>query len=190
MDNASEGPKAVILVEGPSDCAAVETLGRRLGRDLAGEGVVVVPMGGATNARQFLERFGPHGLDVRVRGLCDVGEVRHFARALERTGFATAISARDLARLGFHVCDEDLEDELIRAVGVPEVERVLADQGELGSFRVMQRQPAQRERAHEQQLRRFIACGSGRKTRYARLLAEALELSRVPHPLAALLSAA
>lgn len=179
----------MILVEGPSDCTAVETLGRRLGRDLPGEGVAVVPMGGATNVRQFLERYGPHGLDVSVRGLCDVGEVRHFTRALERTGFGSALSARELEVLGFHVCHQDLEDELIRAVGVPGVERVLADQGELGSFRVMQRQPAQRARPSEQQLRRFIACGSGRKRRYAGLLAEVLELSRVPRPLAALLAA-
>src|SRR3546814_4124324 len=62
-----------------------------------------------SNARQFLERFGPHGLDVTVRGLCDVGEVRHFARALERTGFAEAPSALDMARLGFHVCDRSEE---------------------------------------------------------------------------------
>ncbi len=190
MDGAPTQPSTVILVEGPSDRAAVETLARRLGRDLPGEGVAVVSMGGATNAGRFLERFGPHGLDLRVRGLCDLGEARHVARALERSGLGSAPSARALEALGFHVCDEDLEDELIRAAGVPGVERVLADQGELGSFRVMQRQPAQRARPSEQQLRRFIACGSGRKTRYAALLTEVLELSRVPRPLAALLSAA
>lgn len=183
MDSVAPGPAAVILVEGPSDREAVERLGRRLGRDLAGEGVEVVAMGGATNVRHFLERFGPRGLDVRVRGLCDAGEVGHFSRALEHAGFGTGFSARAMVERGFHVCDVDLEDELIRAVGVDAVERVLAEEGELHSFRVMQKQPAQRGRASAQQLRRFIACGSGRKMRYAGLLVDAMELSRTPTPL-------
>lgn len=186
---AGTTPRAVILVEGPSDRAAVETLGRRLGRDLEAEGVWVVPMGGATSVRKYLGTFGPEGLDVRVGGLCDAAEADYLARALERSGFGTGLVVADLPRLRFHVCDVDLEDELIRATGIPVAEQVLAHQGELASFRRMQRQPAQRGRRAEDQLRRFIACGSGRKTRYAGLLTEALELPRVPGPLAAVLAA-
>jgi hypothetical protein len=185
---AETSARVVILVEGESDRTAVEAVARRLGRDLRDEGVSVEPMGGATNVRRFLERFGPRGLAAEVRGLCDAGEARYVARALHHAGVIAGHTMTDLAERGFHVCDVDLEDELIRAVGVERVETVLADQGELGSFRVMQRQPAQRGRLVEQQLRRFIACGSGRKTRYARALVEAVEVGRVPQPLQAVLA--
>jgi hypothetical protein len=85
--------------------------------------------------------------------------------------------------LGFYVCVADLEDELIRALGVGSVERVVEAQGELGSFRTFQRQPAQRGRATDQQLRRFMGTRAGRKIQYARLLVEALDLAQVPRPL-------
>ena len=58
-----------------SDQAALETLAARRGRDLQGDGVFVVPMGGATNIGHFLGWFGPRGFGVRLgRGLCDAGE--------------------------------------------------------------------------------------------------------------------
>ena len=57
---------AVVLVEGTSDQAALETLAARGGRDLHGEGVFIVPMGGATNIGHFLGRFGPRGFGVRL----------------------------------------------------------------------------------------------------------------------------
>lgn len=180
--------RVVILVKGESDRVAVEAVAVRLGRDLHDEGVAVQPMGGATNVRRFVERFGPAGLDVEVRGLCDAGEACYVARALHRAGLTAGPAVGHLADRGFRVCDVDLEDELIRAVGVVGVERVLGEHGELASFRRMQRQPAQRGRPVRQQLRRFIAAGSGRKSRYAALLVEALPPERVPHPLRQLLS--
>src|SRR5689334_18996534 len=45
------GSCAVVLVEGMSDQAAVQTLAERSGRDLRAEGVFVVPMGGACGTR-------------------------------------------------------------------------------------------------------------------------------------------
>ena len=60
---------------------------------------------------------------------------------------------------------------------------VVAGEGELASFRTMQKQPAQRGRPAAAQLRRFMGTRSRRKLRYARLLAEALDLSSVPRPL-------
>lgn len=73
MNDSAAGVDArtVVLVEGTSDQLALEALAERRGRDRAAEGVAVVPMGGATNIRRFLDRFGPHGLDVRLAGLCD-----------------------------------------------------------------------------------------------------------------------
>jgi hypothetical protein len=88
-----------------------------------------------------------------------------------------------MEQLGFYVCVADLEDELIRALGAAEVERVVDAQGDLGSFRTLQRQPAWRGRPKEDQLRRFMGSGGRRKIRYARLLVEALDLDHVPRPL-------
>ncbi|WP_092860844.1 hypothetical protein [Quadrisphaera sp. DSM 44207] len=81
------------------------------------------------------------------------------------------------------MCTVDLEDELVRALGVGTVERVIEAQGELGSLRILQRQPAQRARSAPEQLRRFIGGRSGDEHRYARLLTDALDLDRAPRPL-------
>jgi hypothetical protein len=88
-----------------------------------------------------------------------------------------------MEELGFYVCDADLEDELIRALGSASVERVVDAQGELGSFRTLQKQAPWRGRPLEEQLRRFMGSGGSRKIRYARLLVEALDLAHVPRPL-------
>ena len=85
------------------------------------------------------------------------------------------------------MCDADLEDELIRALGAASVERVIDAQGDLGSFRTLQKQPAWQGRPTEEQLRRFMGSGGSRKTRYARYLVEALEPDQVPRPLDGLL---
>jgi hypothetical protein len=85
--------------------------------------------------------------------------------------------------LGFYVCVEDLEDELIRALGADTVERLVEEQGELRSFRTLQRQPAQQGRTREAQLRRFLGTRGGRKIQYAPLLVEALAPDRVPRSL-------
>ena len=180
------GSCAVVLVEGMSDQAAVQTLAARRGRDLPGEGVFVVPMGGATNIAHFLGLFGPHGFGVRLAGLCDEAEEHDFRRGLERAGLGTG--PFDLAGLGFFVCVADLEDELIRSLGVPRVERLIAAEGELTPFQTFTKQPAHRDEPRDQQLRRFMGTRSGRKIRYGHLLAAALDLSQVPAPLAGLLA--
>lgn len=180
---------AVVLVEGASDRAAIEALAARCGRDLAAEGVVVVSIGGATNIGAYVSRFGPADADLRLAGLCDAGEVHLFRRALERAGFGSGLDRAGLESLGFYVCDADLEDELIRALGIEAVEAVVASLGELTSFRTMQQQPAQRDRRRDQQLRRFMGTRGGRKIRYASALVDALDLARVPLPLNHLLAA-
>lgn len=176
-----------MLVEGVSDQVALETLAGRRGRDLAADGVAIVPIGGSKNIRRFLEMFGPHGLDIEVAGLYDSGEERDYARGLERAGLGRDLRRDDIERLGFHVCVADLEDELIRSLGAAAVEQVVEAEGELGSFRIFQKQPAQRGRSAEAQLRRFLGTHSGRKSKYARLLVLALDLDRAPRPLDGLL---
>jgi hypothetical protein len=167
-------PGTVVLVEGESDRNAVETLAVRLGRDLAVEGVAVVAMGGATNIRRHVAELG----GARARGLYDAKEERFFRRAL---------GTDDLEGAGFFRCEEDLEDELIRALGVDRVLAVVEERGELASYRILQRQPFHRGRPERDQLRRFLGTHSGRKIEYGGLLAAALDLDRIPRPMAALL---
>jgi len=94
-----------------------------------------------------------------------------------------------MERQGFYVCVEDLEDELIRAIGAAVVEALIDSQGDLGSFRSQQRQPQWRVQPAAAQLRRFLGSGARRKLRDARLLAGKVDLDRLPHPLDALLPA-
>jgi hypothetical protein len=162
--------RGTVLVEGTSDQRAVETLARRRGRDLAAEGVAVVSMGGFGNLPRALEQYR----GVRLAGLYDVGEERHFLRAL-RCDDRVA-----LERAGFYACTRDLEDELTRAMGPEGMERVLEEQGELRAFRTYQKQPAHHDRSLEEQLHGFMW---NRKQRYAVLLVEALDLERIPRPL-------
>jgi hypothetical protein len=178
----------VVIVEGTSDEHALEALAARRGRDLAAEGVAIVPIGGAKNVGAFLNLFGPPGLELRLAGLCDAGEETDFRRALEQAGLGSSLTRADMERLGFFVCDRDLEDELIRSLGPPAVEAVLDAQDELRSFRTFQKQPAQQGKTIEQQLRRFMGTRSGRKIEYARLLVDALDLENVPPPLDRLLT--
>jgi hypothetical protein len=174
-------PSGVILVEGVSDQRAVEALAERRGRDLEAERVSVVPIGGAQAIDRFLRRFLP--ARVKLAGMCDAGEETRFRRALERAGLGSQLDRAGMERLGFYVCVDDLEDELIRALGVAAVERVVDANGELGSFRTLQKQAAWRGRPTEEQLRRFMGSGGSRKIRYGRLLVEALDLDAVPRPL-------
>ena len=185
---ALEGRTLVVLVEGVSDQRALEALAARRGRDLRAERISIVPMMGAHNIGSFLHRLGPQGSGVGLAGLCDAGEEVHFRRALERAGLGTGLTRAEMESRGFYVCVEDLEDELIRSLGAASVERIVEGQGELASFRTLQKQPAQQGRTVEQQLRRFLGTRSGRKAQYAPLLVYALELSRVPRPLDRLLA--
>lgn len=88
----------------------------------------------------------------------------------------------------FFVCAADLEDELIRALGVARVEELVRAEGDLRALQTFLRQPAQQGRTAQQQLRRFLGTKKGRKIRYGRVLVEALEPDRVPAPLDGLLT--
>lgn len=175
----TERARGIVLVEGLSDQIAVETLAIRLGRDLEAEALVVVPTGGYGGMAALLLRFGPLGAGLALAGLYDRGEEPVVVRALAE--------AR-VDRRGFHRCDADLEEELIRAVGVEGVLDCLEAEGDLGSFRTLQHQPAWAGRPVEAQLRRFFGAGARRKLRYARALVEAVEVERIPAPLAGVLA--
>jgi hypothetical protein len=167
-------PRSLVLVEGESDRTALLTLAGRLGRDLTG--VDVVSMGGITNLRRHLaDLTGDH----RVAVLHDAGETSYVDRTL-------AGHHGDVARF---VCDADLEDELVRALGIPAVLDVVAAAGDLDAWRILLNQPFHRARPQAAVLRRFWGTTSGRKDKYAALLTAALEPAQVPAPLAGILAA-
>ena len=169
-----------VLVEGESDREAVLALAQRRATDLSGADLVA--MGGITNIARYVAALAP---TYRLVGLYDAGEERFVRASLERAGLAPA---PDLADSGFHRCDRDLEEELIRALGTERVLAVVEAEGDLAHFRGLQQQPAQRVRRLEDQLHRFFGSGSGRKIRYGRLLVDALPEDAVPAPLQRLLA--
>ena len=161
---------AVVLVEGITDRIALEAVAAKLGLDLTRTGIEIVPIGGAQAVRRAYAEYE----GKQVAGLCDAGEERWFRRVL---GDAT------------YVCDKDLEDELIRALGAERVQDVVAAQGELETFRSFQNQVFWRGRPVERQLRRWLQNG-GRYLRYPPLLVEVMERDEVPRPLSDVLAAA
>lgn len=158
---------ATIVVEGESDKVAVEVIAARLGVE-----VTVVAAGGVTN-------FGRH-LGEAVGGLYDRPAARQVAGA-------KGVAACDLEEVGFFASEGDLEDELLRAVGVEAVLEIMESEGDLRRFQTMQQQPEWRDKPVHKQLCRWLGSGAGRKVRYARLLAERLDLSELPYPLARLM---
>jgi len=105
---AAVDTRSVVLVEGISDQIAIETLATHLGRNLTSEGVSVVSMGGAHALGRFLTRFGPHGANLGIAGLYDVGEKSVVNRALQRAGFGSSLTRTDMEEMGFYVCVVDL----------------------------------------------------------------------------------
>ena len=152
----------IVLVEGRSDVAALRVLAPTL------QHTAIVSLEGVTKVGRYVREATP---GIRLLGLCDAREVRFFERV--------SLNA-------FFVCDEDLEDEFIRALGVDRVEAVIEAQGELAALRTFQNQPFQRTRTTEQQLHRFFGTMAGRKEKYGAALAEAL--TEIPRPLRELLA--
>jgi hypothetical protein len=125
----------VVLVEGVSDQVAVEATAGVQGRDLPADGVVVLPIGGAQAIGNALEQLRQRAGGLVIGGLCDVAEEPYFRRAVTAAGLGAAVDRVGLARLGFFVCVEDLEDELIRAAGPDLIDRVMNEQGDRSSLR-------------------------------------------------------
>ncbi|KQU66422.1 hypothetical protein ASC58_15400 [Phycicoccus sp. Root101] len=192
---AMSGHRVVVLLEGQSDVAAVRALLGVRPVTVQPDRLDLVDMGGVTNIRRHLADLvaqsahanGDAPARLRVLGLCDVGEAGYFARALASIGHPVG-SADDMAALGFHVCDQDLEDELIRALGVERVIEVLDRLRLLDRFVTFRRQPTWEGRPVTDQLRRFSGTTSGRKALVAQALAAATTAEQVPPPLAALVA--
>ncbi|KUJ65799.1 hypothetical protein ACZ90_43665 [Streptomyces albus subsp. albus] len=171
--------RGAVLLEGPSDVAAVNALAASRGRNLAAEGVCVLPIGGAMSVGRYARLLGSPGLGLRLTGLCDEAERSYYARGFERVG---------AGQQGIFVCAADLEDELIRTLGVTRVAELVRAEGDQRALQTFLRQPAQQGRAPQRQFRRFLGTKKGRKIHYGRALVEALDPDRVPAPLDGLLA--
>ena len=167
--------RSIILVEGISDQIALETLAERLGRNLAAEGVVVVPIGGAHAVANVVGAFAAR--DVRLSGVVDTAEADLF--------HAAAGGTNGLSSDRIHVCNRDLEDELIAAVDPAALESLLAFEGDLSAFRTLQKQPGWRERPFAAQMHRWMRSISGRSNTYADRILRAADGDRLPAPLVA-----
>lgn len=167
--DAVDAARSVVLVEGVSDQAAIDTAANRLGCDLAGEGVLVMPIGGAQALERTMAELQVRAPRLRTAGMCDVGEVEFFRRSLPDADIA--------------VCTEDLEDELVRAAGRELLERIADDLGELRALRTLQAQGPWRDATHAAQFHRFIRSRAGRGQRYAVAILQALDAERIPPPL-------
>ncbi|MFC9558966.1 TOPRIM nucleotidyl transferase/hydrolase domain-containing protein [Agromyces sp. NPDC056965] len=179
-DVEHEASATVVLVEGDSDRLAVEALATRLGHDLASAGARVVSMHGVTNLHRHLGEIAGRHRPPRVLGLYDAAEIGYVRRAVDDAGLGSAGTLDELAALGFFACDPDLEGELIRALGIDRMQQLLAEHGEIVRFRGFQHQPAQRLRAADAQLRRFLGTHAGRKAQFAPLMIDALDEHRIP----------
>jgi uncharacterized protein involved in type VI secretion and phage assembly len=174
--------RALVLVEGDSDVAAVRALADRIDCDLGLHHIQIWSAAGVSNFSRVLTGFVRTHPGADFCGMYDVADERHVRRALANAGIPIA-AHESLESFGFFACVADLEDELIRALGVEAVERVLEAQAELNSFRRFQAMPQHRRAPVHHQLRRFLGTRATRKIRSAQRLVEALDPARLPHPL-------
>jgi hypothetical protein len=177
--------RTLVLVEGDSDAAAVRALADLLGVDLDRQRCQICSADGVTNFSRVLADFACTHPGADVCGMYDVADERHVRRALANLAIPGA-DRESLESFGFFACVDDLEDELIRALGSEGVERVLEAQAELDSFRRFQAMPHHRRAPVHHQLRRFLGTRATRKIRSAQHLVEALDQDRLPLPLARL----
>lgn len=175
-----------VLLEGASDVAAVRAVAERVGLRLRDRGIRLVDMGGATNVRHHLHEAAAAPTSPRVIGMCDIKEAGFFVRALRDLPCDVA-TADDLPRWGFQLCDRDLEDELMRALGPDRVRGVLEGLRLGDRFATFTQQPAWADRDFHEQARRFAGVASGRKEVMAAALATALDPTALPTPLRGLL---
>lgn len=174
------GVRKVVLLEGVSDIAAVRAVAATCG--VALDDVELVDLRGVTNVQRELVALQRAGGEVAVHGLCDAPEVRFVEHALRRVGCPVRDSS-DLAAYGFFVCQADLEEELIRALGNERAVDVIETLGLAQKLHTLRQQPAWQDHSLATQLHRFCGVASGRKELLAGALAAALGPHDMPDPL-------
>lgn len=176
--------RTVVFVEGPSDYLAVREAARRSGVDLDARGVAIVSLQGAGLLAIYLKLLGPNGLDLKLLGLCDLDAEADWQTKLTAAGVPVADRATMNAS-GFYVCDTDLEDELVRALGDAEVQAILTQENEAANFAAFASDPARQGLSLSEQL---VAFARKRKVRWSPRLAAGLTAATAPPPISDLLS--
>lgn len=126
LDSALEPltARGLVLVEGVSDRILVRAVAVALGKDPDRLGWSIVAVHGALNFKPALELFGPEGFDLPVRVLVDEAEAPLVATAL-------GCEADKVTEFGVCVCKGDLEDEVIRGLGVERHAELLTASGSI-----------------------------------------------------------
>lgn len=174
--------QGAILVEGDSDKFALEAAAEKVGRNLDREGITIVSLEGSGGLETFLGILGPRGLGLRLSGLCDLDSEDDWMRRLEKAKVGAASDRDTMEGLGFFVCQVDLEDELLRAIGVDEALAVVDHRGDREAFDRDAQQPANRGASLHEQLLGFLG-RRGRKVTYAPEFVDRLDASKIPQPL-------
>lgn len=166
--------RTVILVEGESDRAALQTTAAVLRTGLSAD---IVVMYGITNLLRHLQEHA----DDRVLVLYDAPEHHRVERALAHA---------EAQPSALFACERDLEDELIRAAGAERVIAVIEAEGDLAAWRALRGQPFHRDHPVEEVLHRFMGSIGGRKLRYASAVVAILRPDELPRPLVEVIQAA
>ncbi|GAB3622811.1 hypothetical protein GCM10027418_08930 [Mariniluteicoccus endophyticus] len=181
---AGSDSRLAVLLEGASDVAAVRALMATCAVDE--RPLEIVSLDGVTNIGRVLADIRQVRPDIDVVGMCDAAEARFVERALVADGLPVR-DASDLPVYGFFVCDSDLEEELVRALGAERARDALEGAGLGGKLDALRQQAAWADRPLFEQVHRFCGVGSGRKELAAGILASALAEDEIPEPLSMLL---
>lgn len=168
--DARSSARLFVLLEGPSDVAAITTLVRKAGIDPTP--LELVSLQGITNVGRVLKEIRQVRADADVVGLCDADETRFAEKALNDDGLPVQ-DASDLPVYGFFVCEPDLEGALIDALGAERARDAILGAGLGSTFDALRTQPAWADRPLAEQLHRFCGAASGRKGLAAAILADA-----------------
>lgn len=178
--------KRIMFVEGPADRLAILSLARKNNLSLDSRGVSVIALNGADILTWFLKLFGPTGFQLPVCGMCDLDHAPQWSKCLEDSGLGKNRSQADMEKIGFFVCDRDLEDELVKALGDAKVIQAINENGDTKAWNVFCQQPTYKALAQPALIRAFLA---KRKVLYAPILVSELSTT-IPRPLKEVLALA
>lgn len=121
----------VIVVEGLADVIMVKAVARQMGISLDRIGATIFQLDGADKFPHVYRLLGKDGFGVRVLALGD---------EKEKGVFTNAFGGKESTVLGVSVfsANKDLEDEYCRALGGPEVTRILENAGACRGNSVLQ----------------------------------------------------
>jgi len=179
--------RTVILVEGVSDKLALEAAAELSGVSLDGKGVSIVSVDGGNTLRMYLRLFGGEGFGLDLVGMCDEDKEGVWQRDLSDAGYGDVPDRAAMEHLHFYVACQDLEDELVRALGDQETEECIREQGDSTKLSKFSGQPKQAGKSRHDQLRAFLQVRD-RKARYAPLLVDRLTEAALPDVLRKVLS--